>query len=152
MLDGITNTKFNLRAILMWTINDFPAYGNLAGYTTKGKFACPICGPDTCSLWLPCSTKTVYMRHRRFLPQNHIWRNHTKQFDGNKESGRYPRPLSGNEISKSLNNITNDWGKAKIGITGKKRKIHQHQKDESLKMWKKKSIFFELPYWEVSTF
>ncbi|KAJ0021408.1 hypothetical protein Pint_31854 [Pistacia integerrima] len=35
--DSYTNSCFNLRAILMWTINDFLAYGNLSGCTTKGK-------------------------------------------------------------------------------------------------------------------
>ncbi|KAL5556693.1 hypothetical protein UlMin_038929 [Ulmus minor] len=37
--DAFENTSFNLRALLLWTVNDFPAYGNLAGCTTKGKFA-----------------------------------------------------------------------------------------------------------------
>ncbi|RVW33032.1 hypothetical protein CK203_101237 [Vitis vinifera] len=35
---------FTLKAILLWTINDFPAYGNLSGCTVKGYHACPICG------------------------------------------------------------------------------------------------------------
>ncbi|XP_028095771.1 uncharacterized protein LOC114295665 [Camellia sinensis] len=42
-------TVFNLRAILLWTINDFPAYGNLSGCSTKGRIACPICGNNTYS-------------------------------------------------------------------------------------------------------
>ena len=29
--DSSINSSFNLKAILMWTINDFPAYGNLVG-------------------------------------------------------------------------------------------------------------------------
>ena len=29
--DSYTKTNFNLRAVLMWTISDFPAYGMLAG-------------------------------------------------------------------------------------------------------------------------
>ena len=32
-----------MRASILWTINDFPAYANLSGWSTKGKFACPIC-------------------------------------------------------------------------------------------------------------
>jgi len=27
----------------MWTINDFPAYGMLFGWSTHGKLACPYC-------------------------------------------------------------------------------------------------------------
>ena len=40
---------FTLRVVLLWTINDFPAYGNLSGCVVKGYFACPICGEDTFS-------------------------------------------------------------------------------------------------------
>jgi len=34
---------FVMRAALMWTINDFPAYGMLSGWSTHGKLACPYC-------------------------------------------------------------------------------------------------------------
>ncbi|XP_074573987.1 uncharacterized protein LOC141830448 [Curcuma longa] len=37
--DALSKSMFNLKAILMWTINDFPAYGNLAGCVTKDTFA-----------------------------------------------------------------------------------------------------------------
>ncbi|XP_024636351.1 uncharacterized protein [Medicago truncatula] len=32
--------NFNMRAALMWTINDFPAYGMLSGWGTHGRLAC----------------------------------------------------------------------------------------------------------------
>jgi len=32
-----------MRAALMWTINDFPAYEMLSGWSTHGKRACPYC-------------------------------------------------------------------------------------------------------------
>ena len=35
--------NFLLRATLMWTINDFPAYEMLSGWSTHGKLACPYC-------------------------------------------------------------------------------------------------------------
>ena len=47
--DAVTKSTFNLKAILMWTINDFPAYGNVFGWPTKGKIACPICREEICS-------------------------------------------------------------------------------------------------------
>ena len=64
VFDAFNKEVFNLKAILIWTINDFPAYGNLAGCTTKGKLACLICGENTASKWLKFSRKIVYMRHR----------------------------------------------------------------------------------------
>ncbi|KAI0513461.1 hypothetical protein KFK09_009482 [Dendrobium nobile] len=33
--DAASGQSFNLRAALMWTINDFPAYGMLSGWSTK---------------------------------------------------------------------------------------------------------------------
>ena len=35
--------NFNMRATLMWTINDFPAYRMLSGWMTTGKLASPYC-------------------------------------------------------------------------------------------------------------
>ena len=42
--DAHNQEFFTLKAILLWTINDFPAYGNLFDCTTKGYYACPKCG------------------------------------------------------------------------------------------------------------
>jgi hypothetical protein len=60
--------NFTLRAMLLWTINDFPAYAMLSGWSTKGKFACPYCHKDTDYLWFKHGKKYYYMGHRRFLP------------------------------------------------------------------------------------
>jgi uncharacterized Zn-finger protein len=35
--------NFVMRAALIWTINDFPAYGMISGWSTHGKLACPYC-------------------------------------------------------------------------------------------------------------
>ncbi|KAA0063907.1 transposase [Cucumis melo var. makuwa] len=42
--DAHRNERFTLRAVLLWTINDFPAYGNLCGCSVKGYKACPNVG------------------------------------------------------------------------------------------------------------
>ncbi|CAL2229362.1 unnamed protein product [Prunus armeniaca] len=47
LYDAHNGEYFTLRAALMWTINDFPTYGNLSGCVVKGYKACPICGDDT---------------------------------------------------------------------------------------------------------
>ena len=49
MYNAFKAEYFNLRVALMWTINDFPAYENLSGWTIKGCLACPICNKDTWS-------------------------------------------------------------------------------------------------------
>ena len=44
--DAHSRSLFNMKAILMWVIHDFP-YGNMAGCMTKGFCACPICQERT---------------------------------------------------------------------------------------------------------
>jgi hypothetical protein len=63
--------NFTLRTLLLWTINDFPTYAMLSGWSTKGKFACPCCHRHIDHLWLKYGSKHCYMGHRRFLPLNH---------------------------------------------------------------------------------
>lgn len=41
--DKITESTFNLSATVIWTINNFPAYGNLLGWSTHGKLTCLVC-------------------------------------------------------------------------------------------------------------
>ena len=57
--DAYNKTCFNMKAILMWVIHDFPAYGNMVGCTKKGYKACPICGKNMESKYLNCSKKCV---------------------------------------------------------------------------------------------
>ncbi|RVW23622.1 hypothetical protein CK203_095835 [Vitis vinifera] len=78
---------FTLRVVLLWTINDFPAYGNLSGCVVKGYFACPICGEDTFSHRLKHRKKNSYTSHRRFLPCNHPFRKQKKAFNGKTKDG-----------------------------------------------------------------
>ena len=46
VFDGFQNETFQMRAMIFCTINDFPAYGNLSGYSVKGHHPCPICEED----------------------------------------------------------------------------------------------------------
>ncbi|CAL2229846.1 unnamed protein product [Prunus armeniaca] len=39
--DKATGKMFTLRAAVMWTVNDFPAYAMVSGWSTKGYMACP---------------------------------------------------------------------------------------------------------------
>ena len=45
--DGNLHKTFRLCAMVFCTINDFPAYGNLSGYSVKGHHTCPICEKNT---------------------------------------------------------------------------------------------------------
>ncbi|KHN40117.1 hypothetical protein glysoja_044765 [Glycine soja] len=41
--DANVQDTFKLRVMVFCTVNDFPPYGNLSGYSVKGHHACPIC-------------------------------------------------------------------------------------------------------------
>jgi len=42
LFDGFHKETFQMRAMLFCTINDFPAYGNLSGYSVKGHHASSV--------------------------------------------------------------------------------------------------------------
>ena len=37
---------FNVWAILMWTMHDYPGYGDVSKYSVQGYHACPLCGSE----------------------------------------------------------------------------------------------------------
>jgi len=104
--DGYRHEVFTLKAVLLWTINDFPAYGNLAGCTVKGYCACPLCGENTSAIHLKFGKKMAYLGHRKFLSPDHPFRKQKKAFNNEKEFGMAPQPLSGESIFEMF--INND--------------------------------------------
>ncbi|XP_047148938.1 uncharacterized protein LOC124821138 [Vigna umbellata] len=134
VFDSYSEENFRLRAMLFCTINDFPAYGNLSGYSVKGHFACLICEENTSYLQLKHGKKTVYTRHRRFLPRNHPYRRLKKAFNGSPEDDVVCRPSNEEEVYDHVRNID---------VVFRKHKKKTVEKN----IWKKQSIFFNLPYW-----
>ncbi|XP_022862577.1 uncharacterized protein LOC111382773 [Olea europaea var. sylvestris] len=47
--DVSKNENFRMHAAVLWTIHDFPAYGIVCRWSTKGYKACPICREDISS-------------------------------------------------------------------------------------------------------
>jgi hypothetical protein len=65
----------------MWTINDFPAYGMVSGWSTHGKLACPYCIENNKAFKLTNGGKASFFNcHCRFLPYNHRFRKNRKDF------------------------------------------------------------------------
>ena len=64
--DASMKQYFRMRANLMWTINDFPAYSILSGWSTSGYLACPSYADNTVSEYLYKSKKLCYMGHECF--------------------------------------------------------------------------------------
>ncbi|XP_074323740.1 uncharacterized protein LOC141660653 [Apium graveolens] len=141
--DGATKTNFNLKAALMWTISDFPAYGMLCGWSTHGKLACPYCMERTKSFTLPKGRKPCWFDcHRRFLPEDHPFRRNRENFRKGKVENDIPVPrLSGTDMRSCVMRLPDvPFGKNDKKIIGFGESHN----------WVRKSIFWELPYWSTN--
>ncbi|KAA0055996.1 CACTA en-spm transposon protein [Cucumis melo var. makuwa] len=97
--DSLTSQFFQLYATLLWTINEFSAYGDLSGWSTKGYQACPICMGDTSSFEI--RGRISFMGYRCYLPQNHVW-HRSRLYDGKVERKAPPVVMNGHEILEQL--------------------------------------------------
>ena len=122
-----------MRASLMWTISDFPGLCTLYGWNTYTSYACPTYNFDIFPCRLRRSNEWCFMGHRRFLERSHKFRLMKKHFDGTIEERGAPKLVSWLEILKQLDAITFDCNL---------------ESSSRGNQWKRKSIFFNLPYWK----
>ncbi|XP_071731001.1 uncharacterized protein [Rutidosis leptorrhynchoides] len=174
--DSFAKEWFKLKASLLWTVNDFPAYANLSGWSTKGRVACPICTSFTHSIWLKHGQKFCYMGNRRWLDKNHKYRFEMDHFDGTIENDGPPVELTGSHVLKQQSGSTfvygkshksNKWKRDDVGCSNDNALHMGLSNEESCtfvdiesfieedidgenQLWKKKSIFFDLAYWEYN--
>ncbi|GJX91153.1 hypothetical protein Tco_0344479 [Tanacetum coccineum] len=143
-IDVATCQKFNMRAMVLWTINDFPARSSLSGWSGQGYRACPTCNEDTPSVRV--LGKTAYVGHKRFLKKPHKWRR-SLEFNGETENGDPPREFSQDAIMTQLARLpTRVKGKhPRFGGVKIKRNVLVELN------WTKRSIFYELEYWSFLT-
>ncbi|XP_058787440.1 uncharacterized protein LOC131661819 isoform X1 [Vicia villosa] len=149
-LDLSKNEIFMMKAALMWTISDFPGLGTLSGWNTHTKLACPTCNNDTENYRLKKGGKWCFMGHRRFLEKGHKFRLSRSRFNGKVELRDAPATLSGLDILNQLKGVNVAFGKVleSKDKDGGKRKRKKKTIDEGPRQWRKKSIFFDLPYWD----
>ncbi|KAL0386710.1 UNVERIFIED_CONTAM: hypothetical protein Slati_4551200 [Sesamum latifolium] len=98
--DHATDHEFIIRAALMWTVNDLPAYGMASGWSIAGVMGCPICMDDTRAFHLQHGRKSYYFDcQRQFLPEHHPYRRNKKAFKKNRVENKVARPrLSGDQL------------------------------------------------------
>nr|XP_016444170.1 PREDICTED: uncharacterized protein LOC107769466 isoform X1 [Nicotiana tabacum] len=126
----------------MWTISDFLAYYMLSGWSTAGKLACPYCMEEAQSFRLCHGGKTTWFdSHRMFLDQHHPFRKDHKGFLKGQTVKRLPLALRTGE--KILNQIS------ELGLRKVIEEDAQVVNSRICKScgWKKRSIFWDLPYW-----
>ncbi|KAI5343784.1 hypothetical protein L3X38_011660 [Prunus dulcis] len=136
--DAHIGEYFTLRAALLWTINDFLAYGNLSSCIVKGYKVCPICSDDTPSHRLKNGHKICYIGHSKWLPIYHPYRRQCAAFNGKPEYDMPPKPLTKEEVLQMVEGINYKWGSKKGGDGS--------ENDGDRVCWKKKSKFFDLEY------
>lgn len=132
---------FKMRGILLWTINDFPAYTLISGQVGKGYAGCPVCGENTHAEHSTAARKTVFLGNRRWLRQNHRWRNARAAFNGQPNHDVAPPRQSGlNIVQRGV------WRESFLQCGGHPNSAADPAKKTGVK---RVSILFELPYWQV---
>ncbi|KAL0367675.1 UNVERIFIED_CONTAM: hypothetical protein Sradi_3657600 [Sesamum radiatum] len=139
--DHATNQAFMMRAALMWTINDLPAYGMASGWSTAGIMGCPVCMEDTQAFRLQHGRKACYFDcHKQFLPHDHPYRRNKRSFTKNRQERKIARPrLTGDEIHRRVE----QYG------TAVEEPLTYPPGYGNVHKWTKKSIFWDLPYWNT---
>jgi hypothetical protein len=136
--------SFQLRAMLLWTIHDFPGYGTVGGFAHQGYAACPWCGADLGAEHSVELGKCTYGGTRRWLPAEHPYRSDAMKchFNGQMEDRPPPHVVSVEEQMQHAADYT-AWKENgnSGGVTGDPSKIHGV---------KRLSILHRLPYWKVS--
>ena len=126
-----------MHAALLWTINDFPAYGDISDQSTEGALAYPPCNYDSQSRWLRYERKFSYIRHRRFLDNDYKFRKQKQSFDGHVDMRLAPIMVSRKEIMLQTDAIVDHvFGKKTVNLPNKRKRGAK-----ALTMWKKRSIF-----------
>ena len=118
---------FFLRAILLWTINDFPSY-DLSGYSVKGHKVCLVCEEETFSIQLKHGRKRIYLCTRRFLPVFHCNRRLQKAFNRSTEEENASKALNAEQVYQRVKKLNTRYEKVKQNTVEKN-------------MWKKRPIF-----------
>jgi len=141
--DSFTKQNFCMRASLLWTINDFPAYGMLSGWSTHGVMSCPICMERSKAFFLKKGQKASFFDcHRQFLPRNHPFRTDSESFrKDHVENSPIPIRLTSDDLWERVFNFP------RIVDTGKRNKLDGFGRQHN---WTKRSIFWDLPYWNTN--
>ncbi|GKA04255.1 putative transposon, En/Spm-like protein [Tanacetum coccineum] len=122
--DASTKDNFNLRAVVLWTINDYPALGTLCGCPYSGFKGCVVCGKDTNCVRLSASSKQSYApilmtEEQIYNEVKHIenkW-GKGKQTNNNASKNQEDTRGRGGKIQKQKRNTTEEEGSSSQNVT-----------------------------------
>ena len=153
LLDGVPaydctadvgSRAFQLRAMLIWTMHDFPGYGTVGGFVHQGFAACSWCGEELGAEHSTELRKCTFGGTRRWLPKDHLYRSKgmKEHFNGCIENRSKPREVT---VEDQIRHAVEyeAWKAAgnRDGAAGDPSKVHGV---------KRLSILYRLPYWKVS--
>jgi hypothetical protein len=110
-----------MRAALMLTINDFPAYGMVSGWSTHEKLACPYYMENN-KVFTPTNRgkASFFYCHHRFLPPNHKYRKNRKDFF----VGKVKKDVARSHLSsEELHDVVSEYGDIVFGLQSCKQKF-----------------------------
>jgi hypothetical protein len=115
------NNKKFIRAALMWTINNFPAYVIVSSWIMQENLACPYCIENNKAFILTNRGKmSFFYCHRRFLPTDHMYRKNIKDFFLSRiEKDVAPPRLS----SEELHDMVSEYDDIMFGFQSGKHKF-----------------------------
>ena len=135
------SSNFVLKAMVIWTIGDFPAYGMLAGCTTNGFVGCPVCGEGFRSRRSKVLHKNIFCNCARcfLVEEDHHLRSNVVNF-GDYEPRVAPTPVTGQlALANGMDRIR--WLRQGGGP--------RHSDPVRRHGMKRVLALFRLPYWQV---
>jgi hypothetical protein len=139
----VGDRSFQLRAMLLWTIHDFPGLGTVEGFSHQGYAACPWCGEHLGAEHSVELGKCTYGGTRRWLSDGHPYRSQRMKdhFDGKMEERPKPRSVGVEDQMQHAAQYA-AWKASgnREGAAGDPSKVHGV---------KRLSILYRLPYWKV---
>ena len=128
--DASRDETFQLYAVVLCTVSDYPGLAIASGHNTSSESGCFPCSDETWSLRLKHGRKFCFMGHRRFLHPDHEFRYESDLFDGLEEHKTEPTLYS------------------KVGVLDKIKSIKNFNDS---KTWKfVNGVFSHLTYWDYN--
>ncbi|KAG5547799.1 hypothetical protein RHGRI_013476 [Rhododendron griersonianum] len=132
--DASSGESFQMRATMWWTVHDWPAFGDISGWRTKGHYACYPCNDEP--FYESLRSKTAYLNHRAYLPDNHPERRKKAAYNGKCEERKRSLELPVHKIEEQLKNVP----KISFGKDPNNRKRPRYEPN-----WTKVSILYDMP-------
>ncbi|KAL0289412.1 UNVERIFIED_CONTAM: hypothetical protein Sangu_2614300 [Sesamum angustifolium] len=135
------NETFTMCVVLMWTVNDLPAYRMAYEWSTTGVIGCPVCIENTRAFYMQNGRKPYYFDcYKQFLPPNHPYCRSKKTFTENRVERKVACPrLTENRSTTGLKSL----------VLRLKCRCHSQMAMIASNKWTKKSIFWEFEYWST---